>query len=66
MVLAATGVDRWHEVCAVPQQLEGARYPAMAAFFERVGPCHLVRGTVEQLAGSVVLASDHWAVTRIT
>jgi len=37
VVLASTGVDLWTDVARVPQQLHGARYPAMAAFLARIG-----------------------------
>ncbi len=37
VVLASTGVDLWTEVASVPQQLHGARYPAMAAYLGRIG-----------------------------
>ena len=37
VVLASTGVDLWTNVASVPQQLHGARYPAMAAYLGRIG-----------------------------
>lgn len=36
VVLASTGVDLWTDVASVPQQLHGARYPAMATYFQRI------------------------------
>ncbi len=36
IVLASTGVDLWTDVATVPQQLEGARYPAMATYLQRI------------------------------
>lgn len=37
-ILVAAGMDLWHDVADVPQQLRDARYPAMAAYFDRRGP----------------------------
>jgi glutamate--cysteine ligase len=37
-VLAAAGVDLWHDLSQVPQQLDHPRYRAMHAYFERRGP----------------------------
>jgi glutamate--cysteine ligase len=38
VVLAASGVDIWHDVDSVPQQLPFGRYTAQAAYYERRGP----------------------------
>jgi len=71
MVLAATGVDRWHDVCAVPQQLEGPRYPAMAAFFERIGPWgatmmrHTASTQVNLDFGSESESPDRWLAANL-
>lgn len=37
IVLASTGVDPFHDVAEIPLQLDGFRYPAMAAYFDRRG-----------------------------
>lgn len=37
-VLAACGLDLWHELASVPQQLRAPRYCAMARYFDRIGP----------------------------
>jgi glutamate--cysteine ligase len=37
-VLAAIGIDLWHPVAQVPQQLRATRYTAMAAYYELRGP----------------------------
>jgi glutamate--cysteine ligase len=36
-VLAAAGMDVWHDVASVPQQLPFGRYTAQAAYYERRG-----------------------------
>jgi len=38
VVLAAAGVDVWHDVDSVPQQLPFGRYTAQAAYYDRRGP----------------------------
>ena len=38
VVLAAIGLDRWHHIDAVPQQLRSSRYVAQAAYYEQRGP----------------------------
>ncbi len=37
-VLAAVGLDPWHDVADVPQQFAAGRYVAQAAYYERRGP----------------------------
>jgi glutamate--cysteine ligase len=37
-VLAAGGVDRWHDASEIPQQLDAPRYRAMAAYFDKIDP----------------------------
>ena len=37
-VIAAAGMDVWHDVESVPQQLPFGRYTAQAAYYERRGP----------------------------
>jgi len=37
-VLAATGVDLWHDVMDVPLQLRAGRYTTMSRFFDQRGP----------------------------
>jgi len=36
--LAASGLDLWHHVSSVPQQLRAWRYTAMASYYDRRGP----------------------------
>lgn len=38
ITLAAVGVDRWHPLETVPQQLESGRYLAMDHYYRRIGP----------------------------
>lgn len=38
VMLAASGIDLWHDVDSAPQQLTDARYPAMAAYLAARGP----------------------------
>lgn len=38
ITLAAAGVDRWHPLETVPQQLEAGRYVAMDQYYRRIGP----------------------------
>jgi len=38
VTLAAAGVDRWHPLETVPQQLEAGRYVAMDHHYRRIGP----------------------------
>lgn len=42
VTLAATGLDLWHELESVPQQLTDPRYPAMAEYLSRRGPAGAV------------------------
>ncbi|MCP4897553.1 MAG: hypothetical protein GY906_11325 [bacterium] len=35
-VLAAGGVDRWHDASAIPQQLNAPRYHSMAAYYDLI------------------------------
>jgi len=37
VVLAAMGMDLWHDVAQVPQQLRAPRYTAMASYYDRRG-----------------------------
>lgn len=37
-VLAAIGLDLWHDLATVPQQLQAGRYLSQAAFYEQRGP----------------------------
>lgn len=38
VTLAAAGMDLWHDIGSVPQQLTVPRYPAMASYFQSRGP----------------------------
>jgi glutamate--cysteine ligase len=37
-VIAAAGIDLWHDIEAAPQQLQAGRYTAMADYYEQRGP----------------------------
>ena len=74
VVLARTGLDVWHDVAAVPQQLGHPRYTAMAAYFAAGGGpsgpgAVMMRNTaalqVNLDAGSGTLGQARWNVANL-
>lgn len=71
VVLAAAGLDVWHEATSVPQQLPVPRYPAMAAYFADRGPdghvmmCHTCSLQVNLDLGPPDIAAERWLVANL-
>ncbi len=69
--LAFTGVDHWHDVEDVPQQLAGPRYPAMASYFDDRGPwgAVMMRHTsslqINLETGSGDVARERWQLANL-
>ncbi len=72
VVLAAAGIDLWHDVGSVPQQLQDPRYPAMADYFAARGPdgATMMRHTCAlqltlDLGTSPAVADERWMVANL-
>ncbi|HWB71302.1 MAG TPA: glutamate-cysteine ligase family protein, partial [Egibacteraceae bacterium] len=71
VVLASAGLDVWHPVASVAQQLAAARYPAMAAYLARRGPmgrvmmCHTCALQVNLDLGPPAVAVERWRVALL-
>jgi len=71
VALAACGIDLWHEVSGVPQQLHAPRYHSMAAYFARRGPegavmmRHTASLQINLDLGSEGEAGERWLVANL-
>ena len=68
----ALGVDPWHDVQDVPQQLPGGRYRAQAEFYETKGPFGriMMRNTTSlqinlDFGSSDQVASERWQIANL-
>jgi glutamate--cysteine ligase len=72
VALVAAGVDLWHDLARVPQQLDDPRYPAMAAYFATRDPAGaiMMRHTCAlqlslDLGARTSEAEERWALANL-
>ena len=71
VALVAAGVDLWHDVNQIPQQLRAPRYPAMAAYFDARGPAgrfmmrHTCALQVNLDMGGAAETTERWLVANL-
>ncbi|MDG1500027.1 MAG: glutamate-cysteine ligase family protein [Planctomycetota bacterium] len=69
--LVTLGVDPWHDVLDVPQQLRGPRYRAQAEFYEQRGPAgrtmmrHTTSLQINLDIGPGAVGAERWALTNM-
>jgi glutamate--cysteine ligase len=71
VVLAHAGLDLWHGLSTVPQQLEASRYRAMSRYFESRGPYgavmmrHTASMQVNLDLGPEGVAQERWLLSNL-
>jgi glutamate--cysteine ligase len=71
VVLASAGLDLWHELDTVPQQLVASRYQAMANYFDRRGRYgrvmmrHTASMQVNLDLGPGMVARERWLLSNL-
>ncbi|MFT6041559.1 MAG: glutamate--cysteine ligase [Gammaproteobacteria bacterium] len=69
--LVTLGVDPWHDVLDVPQQLRGPRYRAQSEFYEQRGPAgrtmmrHTTSLQINLDTGPGAVGAERWALTNL-
>ena len=69
--LVTLGVDPWHDVLDVPQQLRGPRYRAQSEFYEQRGPAgrtmmrHTTSLQINLDIGPGAVGAERWALTNM-